>query len=96
MSVKARPIYVPFNQVNISTGNGYCADVNARFWQAERHAKGVADVAYCFKMLFQSTIQMEKFTCYFTSYLRLLRLAAIFPWIIISMNYQKQNIVPIR
>ena len=29
-----RPIYVCFNQVNISTGNGYCADVKARFWQA--------------------------------------------------------------
>lgn len=34
MAVKGRPIYVPFNQVNISTGNGYCADVKARFWQA--------------------------------------------------------------
>lgn len=50
MAVRGRPIYVPFNQVNISTGNGYCADTKARFWQAERHAKGVADVAYCFKM----------------------------------------------
>ena len=50
MTVKGRPIYVPFNQVNISTGNGYCADVKARFWQAQRHAKGVADVAYCMKM----------------------------------------------
>lgn len=59
MNIKAVPIYVPFNQVNISTGNGYCADVKARFWQAERHAKGVADVAYCFKMLFNSSFKCK-------------------------------------
>jgi len=28
------PIYAPFNQVNICTGNGYVEDVLARFWQA--------------------------------------------------------------
>ena len=33
-TVKMRPIYVCFNQVNISTGNGYWADLKARFWQA--------------------------------------------------------------
>jgi hypothetical protein len=33
-SIKPTPIYVPFNQVNISTGNGYWADCKARFWQA--------------------------------------------------------------
>lgn len=44
--IKTIPIYTPFNQVNISTGNGYIEDVLARFWQAERHAQGVADVAW--------------------------------------------------
>ena len=34
MQVKSRPIHVPFNQVNISTGNGYWEDMKARFWQA--------------------------------------------------------------
>lgn len=34
MQVKSRPIHVPFNQVNISTGNGYWSDMKARFWQA--------------------------------------------------------------
>jgi hypothetical protein len=29
-------------------------DVLARFWQAERHAQGCADFAYCLKMLFKS------------------------------------------
>lgn len=32
--MKTVPIYVPFNQVNISTGGGYIEDVIARFWQA--------------------------------------------------------------
>lgn len=59
MAIKGRPIYVPFNQVNISTGNGYCADTKARFWQAERHAKGVSDVAYCFKQFFNSSFKWK-------------------------------------
>ena len=46
------PIYAPFNQVNISTGNGYVEDVLARFWQAERHAQGISDLAWEFKMMF--------------------------------------------
>lgn len=89
MSVKARPIYVPFNQVNISTGNGYCADVNARFWQAERHAKGVADVAYCFKMLFNQPFKWKNLLVFYFVF-ETFALAAIFPWIIISMNYQNK------
>ena len=48
------PIYVPFNQVNVQTGNGYWSDVEARFWQAERHAQGCADVAYNFNMLLKT------------------------------------------
>lgn len=27
------PIYAPFNQVNLSTGNGYFEDIKAKFWQ---------------------------------------------------------------
>ena len=34
----------PFNQVNIETGNGYAEDVKVRFWKAEQHGQGVADV----------------------------------------------------
>jgi hypothetical protein len=32
--IKAVPIYTPFNQINISTGNKYFENVLARFWQA--------------------------------------------------------------
>ena len=27
------PIYIPFNQVDIVTGNGYFKDIEAKFWQ---------------------------------------------------------------
>jgi hypothetical protein len=47
------------SSVNISTGNGYWADCKARFWQAERHAKGVADVAYCMKMFLTQPFQIK-------------------------------------
>ena len=28
------PIFVPFNQLNLATGKGYCNDMKAKFWQA--------------------------------------------------------------
>ena len=57
--IKTVPIYIPFNQVNISTGRGYWEDMKARFWQAERHARGVADVAYNFKMIFNNPFKIK-------------------------------------
>lgn len=87
MQIKARPIYAPFNQVNICTGNGYWEDCKARFWQAERHAKGVADVAYCFKMILTQPFHPRNFLV-FWFVIETFAVAAIFPWILISMNYQ--------
>jgi hypothetical protein len=89
MEVKGRPIYVPFNQVNICTGNGYCADVKARFWQAERHAKGVADVAYCTKMLLTTSFRAKGLLLYWFVF-ETFAAVAIFPWLVISMNYQNK------
>lgn len=31
--VIAVPIYTPFNQLSIQTGNGYLEDIKAKFWQ---------------------------------------------------------------
>lgn len=50
--IRTVDLHIPFNQVNVQTGNGYWEDVMARFWQAERHARGCADAAYVLKMLF--------------------------------------------
>ena len=89
MAVKSRPIYVPFNQVNICTGNGYWADIKARFWQAERHAKGVADVAYNFKMFLTQPFKLKGLLVFWFVF-ETFAVTAIFPWIIISMNYQNK------
>lgn len=32
--MRTKPIYVPFAQLNIKTGNGYCADVKAKYKQS--------------------------------------------------------------
>ena len=32
-NMKTIPIHVPFNQANLSTGNGYWEDIKAKFWQ---------------------------------------------------------------
>ena len=45
------PIYAPFNQLNLATGGGYLADLEARFWQGERHARGLGDIPYTINML---------------------------------------------
>ena len=49
--VRTVPIYTPFNQLNIQTGNGYISDVKSKFWQVERHTRGVADIGYCLNMM---------------------------------------------
>jgi hypothetical protein len=63
--IKTFPIYAAFNQVNIATGKGYVQDMLARFWQAERHAQGVADVAYNFKMLFKQKFRPMNFVLWY-------------------------------
>lgn len=53
------PIYVPFNQLSLTTGRGCVKDMIARFWQAERHCLGASDVAYCFHMLFNTRFRFR-------------------------------------
>lgn len=81
------PIFTPFNQVNLATGKGYCKDMNAKFWQAERHATGVIDVAYGFNMIEKNPFQWRSFMSAiitFDTYLP----AATLPWAMISLSYQ--------
>lgn len=83
------PIYAPFNQLNLATGGGYCADLEARFWQAERHARGLGDIAWTIKMFLNqpfnwrtSWMCMVVFEIFF--------LPAFIPWIFLSLTYQSQ------
>ena len=89
MSIKCRPVYIPFNQVNLSTGNGYCADIKARFWQAERHARGVNDLAYCFRMFFRDRVRVKGVVLFWFVF-ETFALIAVFPWMVIAMNYQNK------
>ena len=81
------PIYVPFNQFSLSTGEGYCKDVRARFWQAERHTRGVTDVAYCFNMLFKTKFKFRNLilTLLVTE---VFMIAATIPWALIGIGIQ--------
>lgn len=87
--ITTKPIYVTFNQVNIATGNGYWEDVKARFWQGERHAKGVADFAYCCKMLLNQPFKLKNFVVFYFIF-ETFAITALVPWVLISMNYQNK------
>ena len=85
--IECIPIYASFNQVNVETGKGYLADVEARFWQAERHARGVASFAYCVNQIVKSPwdwrsmyISYFCFECAFVP--------ASVPWVFLAMTYQ--------
>lgn len=88
--MKTIPIYAPFNQVSISTGNGYFKDVAARFWQAERHHQGVADVAWEFKMLLTHKLTPMNFTVFFQIF-QIFALPGILPWICVTMIIQTNS-----
>lgn len=59
---KGVPIFIPFNQLNIQTGNGYVADIKAKFMQLERHARGLIEIGYCFLMTFRSSSKFCSFS----------------------------------
>ena len=61
--------------------------MNAKFWQAERHATGVIDVAYGFNMMEKNPFEWRSFMSAiitFDTYLP----AATLPWAMISLTYQ--------
>jgi len=87
--VESYPIYASFNQVNIQTGNGYLADIEARFWQAERHARGVADVAYSFNMLVREPFNFKAFVLSY-QVVEAFMLPGIIPWAVLAMTYESK------
>ena len=79
-------IYAPFNQVNIQTGKGFLEDVKARFWQAERHARGVSDVSYNINMLIHKPLRFRTFLVAF-QVLECFIMPAVVPWALLAMTY---------
>lgn len=82
------PINAPFNQVNICTDKGYWEDCKARFWQAERHARGVNDVAYNSKMLLSQPFRLKNFLLWFLVLDTFLVTTSV-PWVFFGMKYQE-------
>lgn len=83
------PIYVPFNLVNVQVGTSYWADIEARFWQAERHAQGVSDVAYNFKQLIQTKLFCNLRAITLVYYIfECFAITATIPWVSYSFLYQ--------
>jgi hypothetical protein len=82
------PIPAPFNQANLETGKGYWENCKAKFWQVERHMRGVIDVAYNFKMLFNQPFKLKNLVVWFFHLDTFLVFATV-PWMLIGMNYQQ-------
>lgn len=59
--IKTVPIITPFNQMSVSTGQGWMADLNARFTQAIRHALGQVEVSYNIVSFLKSSRTLRDF-----------------------------------
>jgi hypothetical protein len=86
-TVVAVPIFAAFNQLSIQTGKGYWEDLKARFWQAERHARGVSDVPYNINMLVKRPFKWRTFVAAF-HVIENYTLPALVPWALTAMTYE--------
>jgi hypothetical protein len=84
---RSYPIFTPFNQANLATGKGYCNDMKAKFWQAERHGTGVIDAAYGFNMMANNPFSWRSFMSAIIT-LDLYLAPATLPWAMIALSYQ--------
>lgn len=60
------PIYAPANQLSISTGMGYIADLKARFHQARRHCQVQIEVSYNLVNLMERKFNIRNFHVFYT------------------------------
>lgn len=84
--VKLIPIFSPFNQLCIQTGEGYKADMKAKFWQIERHARVVSDIGYCILMFFRTKFSFKSLFLVL-NVIEMILLPIIMPWILISLIF---------
>lgn len=61
--------------------------MSARFWQAERHARGCADFAYCLNQLIKNKIKWRTFIISFNS-MECFVLPAVLPWVMLGSTLQ--------
>lgn len=60
-NVRTFPIFIPFNQLGIQTGEGTLSDLKAQFWQMERHIRGCVDFSYVLNMICKKKIEWRAF-----------------------------------
>ena len=89
---KTIPIYIPFNQLSLETGEGYLKNIKARFLQALRHTRGVADAAYCLNMLFKTRFRVRNLFLTILV-LEVYLVAALVPWALFALGIM-YKIVP--
>ena len=85
--IETVPIYTAFNQLSLTTGEGYCSDMKARFWQTERHTRGVIEAAYGLNMLSKSPFRIKTFLMALVV-LEVCLIAAIIPWPMLALGIQ--------
>ena len=61
--------------------------MKARFWQAERHARGVSDVPYNINMLIKRPFRWKTFVAAF-HVIENYMLPAFIPWALTAMTYE--------
>ena len=71
----------------METGNGAWADIKARFWQGERHARGVSDVPYNINMLVKRPFRWRTFVVFYHVF-ECFVMPALIPWALAAMSYQ--------
>jgi len=57
--------------------------MNAKFWQAVRHARGLADFAYNLNMLLKSKFSLRSFWLFWV-FFEVVLTPAIVPWVLLS------------
>jgi len=82
-------IYVPFNQLNLETGQGYMADMQARFWQAERHSRMFDDIPYTINMLKKEKMNWKTIRMALIVFETLLSIAFL-PVVFLSLMFQQR------
>ena len=86
---EAVPIYVPLNQLNLETDQGYMADMQARFWQAERHSRMFDDIPYTINMLLKEKLNWKTFRMALIVF-ETLGSIAFLPVVFLSLMFQQR------
>lgn len=90
---KTCPIYVPINQLNLATHEGYYADFKGRIEQAKRHAQDQVQLSYNFVNFLHSPINFIRRFHVFYSICEVYLMPLVIPIFAIPLIFQ--DIIPL-